>query len=205
MHTTKGRRRFSGSRRCWYPTFPEYEMRRTSSAVARRTRSVLHTAGIGLAAFAIVGMTPGPVLVDTGLGADAVVAGIEQAIAAGQPVTLDWKTMAALNYKTGQMPEMLKKLNGVQVRVPGFMVPLEDWEQQVTEFILVPYFGACIHVPPPPPNQMAHVMMTRSRKVEVNLWDPVWVIGTLKIENVESPYGVVGYQVTAERIQPYEG
>jgi uncharacterized protein len=180
-------------------------MRRPSSAVARRTRSVLHMAGIGFAALAILGTTPAPVLVDTALDADAVVAGIEHAIAAGQPVTLDWKTMAALNYKTGQMPEMLKKLNGVQVRVPGFMVPLEDWEQQVTEFILVPYFGACIHVPPPPPNQMAHVMMTRSRKVEVNLWDPVWVVGTLKIENVESPYGVVGYQVTAERIQPYEG
>jgi uncharacterized protein len=93
----------------------------------------------------------------------------------------------------------------VQVRIPGFMVPLEDWEQQVTEFILVPYFGACIHVPPPPPNQMAHVLMQRSRRIEVNLWDPIWVIGTLKIENVESPYGVVGYQVAAERIQPYEG
>jgi uncharacterized protein len=177
-------------------------MRRTPSVVARRSRRVLHTAGVGLVAFGFLGMTPA---VPADGAYDPIVASIERAIAAGQPVTLDWKTMAALNYKTGQMPDMLKKLNGVQVRVPGFMVPLEDWEQQVTEFILVPYFGACIHVPPPPPNQMAHVMMTRSRKVEVNLWDPVWVIGTLKIENVESPYGVVGYQVTAERIQPYEG
>jgi uncharacterized protein len=177
-------------------------MRCTPSAAARRLLRVMHTAGVGLAALAVLAMTPA---VPVNRGYDAVVAGIEQAIAAGQPVTLDWKTMAALNYKTGQMPDMLKKLNGVQVRVPGFMVPLEDWEQQVTEFILVPYFGACIHVPPPPPNQMAHVMMTRSRKVEVNLWDPVWVVGILKIENVESPYGVVGYQVTAERIQPYDG
>lgn len=135
----------------------------------------------------------------------AILAVIDAAVAAGDPVTLDWKTMAALNYRTGEMPESLKKLNGVAVRVPGFMVPLEDTETRVTEFILVPYFGACIHVPPPPPNQMAHVLMSRNQVVEVNLWDPIWIVGTLKIENVESPYGVVGYQVTGERILPYEG
>jgi uncharacterized protein len=130
---------------------------------------------------------------------------IERAIANNDPVTLDWKAMAALNYRTGEMPETLKKLNGVQVRIPGFMVPLEDTETRVTEFLLVPYFGACIHTPPPPPNQMAHVLMQRNQKVEVNLWDPIWIIGRLKIESVESPYGVVGFQVTGERIIPYDG
>jgi uncharacterized protein len=127
------------------------------------------------------------------------------AVAAGEPVTLDWRTMASLNYRTGEMSDALRRLNGVQVRVPGFMVPLEDWDEQVTEFILVPYFGACIHTPPPPPNQMAHVLMTRNRRVTVNLWDPVWVVGTLKIESVDSPYGAVGYQLAAEGIRPYEG
>ena len=130
---------------------------------------------------------------------------IERAIAAGDPVTLDWKTMAALNYRTGEMPATLKKLNGVQVRIPGFMVPLEDTETRVTEFLLVPYFGACIHVPPPPPNQMVHVLMERNQKVDVNMFDPIWLIGKLKIENVESPYGAVSYQVTGERILPYDG
>lgn len=136
---------------------------------------------------------------------NAALLDIERALAAGDPVTLDWKTMAALNYKTGEMPETLKKLNGVVVRIPGFMVPLEDTETRVTEFLLVPYFGACIHVPPPPPNQMAHVLMQSNQVVEVNLWDPIWIIGKLKIENVESPYGMVGYQVTGERILPYDG
>jgi uncharacterized protein len=178
----------------------------THGITAGFERRFLLSAAIGFVAFGLLAMTPAeraPVGTDGDVA--AALAEIERALAARQPVTLDWKTMAALNYKTGQMPETLKKLNGTQVRVPGFMVPLEDWEQQVTEFILVPYFGACIHVPPPPPNQMAHVLMTRNRKIEVNLWDPVWVVGTLKIENVESPYGVVGYQVSAERIQPYEG
>jgi uncharacterized protein len=158
---------------------------------------------LALVAVAGTGMRPAP-------AADvaevrAIMERVEAEIAAGNPVTLDWKTMAALNYRTGEMPPALKRLDGVQVRVPGFMVPLEDWEDQVTEFILVPYFGACIHTPPPPPNQMAHVMMSRSRRVKVNLWDPVWVIGTLRIESVESPYGAVGYQLAAERIQPYDG
>ncbi|HUF49821.1 MAG TPA: DUF3299 domain-containing protein [Longimicrobiales bacterium] len=132
-------------------------------------------------------------------------AGIERAIAAGDPVTLDWKAMAALNYRTGQMPESLRKLNGVQVRIPGFMVPLEDTETRVTEFLLVPYFGACIHVPPPPPNQMVHALMERNQKVDVNLWDPIWLVGKLRIENTESPYGAVSFQVTGERILPYDG
>lgn len=176
--------------------------------VARIRRSGARAAVIALAALVLPGMRPLPTdVAATGdsLDVEAVIASLEHALASGNPVTLDWKTMAALNYRTGEMPETLRRLNGTQVRVPGFMVPLEDWEQQVSEFILVPYFGACIHVPPPPPNQMAHVVMQRNRKVEVNLWDPVWIIGTLKIENVESPYGVVGYQVSAERIVPYEG
>ena len=45
----------------------------------------------------------------------------------------------------------------------------------------------------------------QGQQVEVNLWDPIWIVGTLKIENVESPYGMVGYQVTGQRIEPYEG
>lgn len=185
-----------------------------SAAGIRTVRLAARAALLGLVVVVVSGMRPLPVepagvahmpaslteaeFVD-------VVARMEAEIATNSPVTLDWRTMAALNYRTGEMPETLRSLNGKQVRVPGFMVPLEDWEEQVTEFILVPFFGACIHVPPPPPNQMAHVLMQRNRRVAVNLWDPVWVIGTLKIENVESPYGVIGYQVSAEQIAPYEG
>jgi uncharacterized protein len=174
---------------------------RVGTARARAGRSIMVLA----AGFvAVAGMRPLP-MPASDLERNLAVDQIERERAANDPVTLDWKTMAALNYRTGEMPESLKKLNGVTVRVPGFMVPLEDTETRVTEFILVPYFGACIHVPPPPPNQMAHVLMGRNQVVDVNLWDPIWIVGTLKIQNVESPYGVVGYQVTGERILPYEG
>lgn len=163
---------------------------------------------MGIAAAAVLfvsgsGMRPATVRAE--VRSDDLLAEIERALASDDPVTLDWKAMAALNYRTGEMPETLKKLNGVVVRIPGFMVPLEDTETSVTEFLLVPYFGACIHTPPPPPNQMAHVLMQRNQKVEVNLWDPIWIIGRLKIESVESPYGLVGFQVTGERILPYDG
>lgn len=176
-----------------------------SIGARQRNRWIRRGTAFGLLGLSLLGMRPLPAMPSGADPLDALEAEIARAAAANDPVTLDWKTMAALNYRTGEMPETLKKLNGQTVRVPGFMVPLEDWEQQVTEFILVPYFGACIHVPPPPPNQMAHVLMTKNQKVEVNLWDPVWVIGTLKIENVESPYGVVGFQVGAEKLAPYEG
>jgi hypothetical protein len=157
----------------------------------------------GALVLAVTGLRPAAVPADA--RGDRMLAEIERAIAAGDPVTLDWKAMAALNYKTGEMPEALRKLNGVVVRIPGFMVPLEDTETRVTEFLLVPYFGACIHTPPPPPNQMAHVLMQRNQDVEVNLWDPIWIVGKLTIESVESPYGMVGFQVTGERILPYDG
>jgi hypothetical protein len=166
------------------------------------TRSAAPLFIVAAATFVATGMRPLP---DAALERMRVIAEIERAVEAGDPVTLDWKAMAALNYKTGEMPASLRKLNGVVVRIPGFMVPLEDTETRVSEFLLVPYFGACIHVPPPPPNQMAHVLMQRSQAVDVNLWDPIWIVGKLKIENVESPYGMVGFQVTGERIMPYDG
>lgn len=170
------------------------------SGTARRGARVL---ALGVLAVAGLGMRPAVAPAD--FRGDALYAQIERAGSADDPVTLDWKAMAALNYQTGEMPEALRKLDGVLVRIPGFMVPLEDTETRVTEFLLVPYFGACIHTPPPPPNQMAHVLMERNQTVNVNLWDPIWIIGELSIESVESPYGMVGFQVTGERILPYDG
>jgi hypothetical protein len=85
------------------------------------------------------------------------------AATANQPVIsvprLSWQMMRGLNYRTGELtPELQGVINGV-ARVPGYMIPLEDNLEEVTEFLLVPYPGACIHVPPPPPNQIVHVIM----------------------------------------------
>ena len=120
------------------------------------------------------------------------------------PVEVDWRTLAGLDYRTGKLSEPLQKLNGKLVKIPGFMVPLEDGAEGVNEFLLVPYFGACIHTPPPPPNQIIYVRMKDGEKVDVNYWDPIWMEGDLTIESTDSPYGVVGHQMAGTKISPYE-
>jgi len=121
----------------------------------------------------------------------------------GNPVEVDWRTLAGLNYESGEMTDVLRALNGREVKIPGFMVPLEDFVEQVSEFLLVPYFGACIHTPPPPPNQIVHVHMGGNRKTKVEFWEPIWIEGTLSIEDIESIYGTSGYQLVGHRISPY--
>tara|TARA_B110000879_G_scaffold201040_1_gene275679 strand:+ start:765 stop:1247 length:483 start_codon:yes stop_codon:yes gene_type:complete len=72
-------------------------------------------------------------------------------------------------------------LNGTRVRMPGFMLPLQTSGSGVTEFILVPYAGACVHVPPPPPNQLVFVTLKCPCNAQ-DMFEPVWVTGTIKID-----------------------
>lgn len=123
--------------------------------------------------------------------------------AAGDPIDTDWRTLLGLNYQTGAITPELESRRGKAVRIPGFMVPFEDGMAGVNEFLLVPYFGACIHTPPPPPNQIVYVRMEGSKRVEVNIWDAVYVEGVLDIESIESPYGTVGHQVLGSAVKPY--
>jgi len=94
-------------------------------------------------------------------------------------IEIDWRTLAKLNYRTGEMPEELRRLDGQIVRMPGFVVPLEDYVESASEFLLVPYYGACVHVPPPPPNQMVYVVMENRRKAEFGWWEPIWLDGAV--------------------------
>lgn len=90
-----------------------------------------------------------------------------------------------------------------QIRLPGFIVPVEMNEQQlVTEFFLVPYFGACIHLPPPPPNQIIYVT-TEQGIAQQNLYDPYWVDGTLTTTLIENEIAVAAYALKADNIEPY--
>ena len=93
-----------------------------------------------------------------------------------------WSDLRKLNYKTGEMPESIRKLMGKSVKIPGFALPLEgdDGFEYVKEFLLVPTFGACIHVPPPPPNQVIHVILDKSVHFEKLLY-AVWITGIIEI------------------------
>ena len=96
-----------------------------------------------------------------------------------------------------------KKLDNQEVRIPGFVVPLEGDAKTITAFLLVPYFGACIHVPPPPSNQIVHVTSELGVLLDA-LYQPFWIEGPLKVGSHSSEMGTAGYQMAAEKIYPYE-
>ena len=126
------------------------------------------------------------------------------AASAQDTTEVHWRLLANLNYRTGEKPEELAALEGRMVKIPGFTVPLEDWASSATEFLLVPYVGACIHTPPPPPNQLVYIQMDEGRRATMDGWNPVWVEGVLKIEMSKSVYGDVGFTLTGHRVYPYE-
>jgi hypothetical protein len=147
----------------------------------------------------------GPVPADATAGANQdALAALLASTDRNTPVEIDWRTLAGLNYRTGEMTEQLKKIDGQLVRIPGFVVPLEDYVESAAEFLLVPYFGACVHVPPPPPNQRVYVEMEGRREARFGWWEPIWLEGRLKITTVESPYGVVGFTLDGQKVEPYK-
>ncbi len=94
-------------------------------------------------------------------------------------------------------------LAGQRVRLPGYVVPLEETRDgALKEFLLVPYFGACIHSPPPPANQIVHVLVERPVK-GVRSMDTVWVTGVMSVLRTDSYMGVSGYRIDATQVAPY--
>lgn len=94
-------------------------------------------------------------------------------------------------------------MDGVTGRVPGYVVPLEDSRAGLKSFLLVPYYGACIHSPPPPANQIIHVVLSKPVK-GFQTMDTVWVQGRLSAARNQSDMGVSGYRLDAIRVDPYE-
>jgi hypothetical protein len=99
---------------------------------------------------------------------------------------------------------VVEHLDGERVRMPGYVIPFEfEPEGGYREFLLVPYFGACIHVPPPPPNQL--VWVTADPPVdELELWDPVWIEGVMGVGRFESELADAAYTIELERVEPFE-
>ena len=92
---------------------------------------------------------------------------------------------------------------GRKVRLPGFVIPLERKGEEVVEFLLVPYFGACIHVPPPPSNQIVHATSELGVRMDA-LYEPFWIEGPLSVEHASSELAEAGYRMQAQKIYPYE-
>lgn len=93
-------------------------------------------------------------------------------------------------------------LRGSKIRIPGFIIPLDRQGDLVSELLLVPYFGACIHTPPPPANQIIHVVLKKPIS-GLRMMEAFWINGTLDLARGDTGLGVYGYRLKAEAMQPY--
>ncbi len=99
----------------------------------------------------------------------------------------------------------VQSLHNTRVRLPGYLVPLNiNKDQSATELLLVPTLGACIHVPPPPPNQTIFIHFPKGIKVTEAGYTPYWVEGIIKVEKTESEYTDVLYTITTANIVEFE-
>jgi hypothetical protein len=106
-----------------------------------------------------------------------------------------------------------KELDGQLVRIPGYLLPLDVSGAKAIEFLLVPYVGACIHVPPPPPNQIIYVKAAHNNGYDSKkIFESVWVTGVISVKSmsknlflVDGSAGIdIGYSMQANKIEPYK-
>jgi hypothetical protein len=148
--------------------------------------------------------------------------------ALAQPKTIDWVELIPEDQRSGFDPappppahdylsgegglaaqqlmdfRVNAKLDGQQVKLPGFIVPLElDVKGLVTEFFLVPYFGACIHVPPPPPNQLVYVKMDKGISLD-SMYSAYWITGTMSTKRRDTTLGAAAYTLAGTLAEEYK-
>lgn len=103
-----------------------------------------------------------------------------------------------------QPGDVVPELDGKRVRIPAYVVALDGSRESLTEMLLVPYFGACIHVPPPPPNQIIHIQDNDGVPVsELDLYRPVWATGVIRTESVDHEIAQIGYRMEVEKLTEY--
>ncbi|MES2615719.1 MAG: DUF3299 domain-containing protein [Bdellovibrionota bacterium] len=112
--------------------------------------------------------------------------------------SVDWDALRSLDVTSGDIPKDLRAINGLEIKIPGFIIPLEDNQDMVQEFLFVPSPMACVHVPPPPPNQIIHVKMASGKMAKMS-YGPVWLFGKLIItenagKQIRSSYEMVGLE-----------
>ncbi len=93
-------------------------------------------------------------------------------------------------------------LDGAYIKMPGYIIPIDQSTDGVTSFVLVPYVGACLHTPPPPANQLVFVTTNKPWPSD-NLWDAVWVTGQMQHELQSTEVAETGYLLKAEEMETY--
>ena len=94
-------------------------------------------------------------------------------------------------------------MHGRKVRIPGYVVPIDlDDQQRMRSFFLVPYYGACIHVPPPPPNQLISAELDAAIEVP-SMWEAQWLTAELQISRVDADIASSSYRAVSAQIEPW--
>ena len=137
-------------------------------------------------------------------------AGVIQS-AVAQPTSIMWQDLVPFeDDENGNkvplfgMEQVIEELNNQEVRIPGYIVPLSyEADNEHSDFLFVPYIGACIHVPPPPPNQIIYV--TSSEPVDIgDLWTPFYVNGVLQTKKNVNALGPAAYTLELGLLELYE-
>lgn len=92
-------------------------------------------------------------------------------------------------------------LDGKRIKIPGFVVAIDTDVGRKSSFLLVPYYGACVHSPPPPANQIIHVRPTKP--VDFPTMETVWVQGTIRAHRSTNGESVTGYEVEQASVELY--
>ena len=120
------------------------------------------------------------------------------------PPQSEGRWMSTPSRTSATPPLVVDSFGGKRVHIGGYVVPLNFDSTRVTDFLLVPFVGACIHVPPPPANQIIYVKVEQGFDVK-GTFDPVWVTGTLKVTPTFTGLADAGYSLDAEKVEPRPG
>ncbi|MEX0283264.1 MAG: DUF3299 domain-containing protein [Paracoccaceae bacterium] len=124
----------------------------------------------------------------------------KKARGAPQPGIVSHSTIPSRSFTDPRHFAIVPELNGEYVRLPGYLVPLEFDGTGGTEFLLVPFVGACIHVPPPPPNQLVYAVTERPHQME-GMFAPVYAVGTLRTVYAETGLAQASYQMAVQTFE----
>lgn len=144
--------------------------------------------------FAIIGWED---LIPVGASGQEIIARFQERLASVEPGSAE-ATALYDEMQAEFSPEAINPdLDGQKIRLAGFVAPLTYEDELVTEFLLVPNFGACIHVPPPPANQTVMVTVDKANGLTPEeAWGPVWVEGTLVVDSVSTELAPASYSIT---------
>jgi hypothetical protein len=140
-----------------------------------------------------------PEAADPRPGAGVPFGGGADAVPTPQDKEAPWMSMRSQQPGGDAAPAIVPELDGRRVRIGGYVVPLDFDATKITEFLLVPFVGACIHVPPPPPNQIIYVKAAEGFEVQGE-FDPVYVTGTLRTTRQITGLAAAGYALEADDV-----